>query len=133
MKRDLKTIIRPINAMDLTAVAGAATVVGEIIDTQGYEGMAFVPRIDNYAAGTFTPYIQDGDDAALGDAAAVSDTYLINTEADCGAELIADGISWIGYVGKKRYVRMLLLAAAAPTGNVSADAIMGFPLTAPTV
>jgi len=132
MDRDLKTIIKPVNAMDLTVVAGAAVVVGEIIDTLGYQGIAFVPRIDNYLDGLFTPLVEDGDNAALADAAAVSDTFLIGTEAMCGAYLSDYGISSIGYVGKKRYVRLTLIATLDPTGDVSADAILGYALHEPT-
>jgi hypothetical protein len=133
MNKDLKTIIRPLNALDLTSVVAPATVVGEIIDTQDYQGVAFVPRVDNKLAGTYLPLIEDGELPALGDAAAVDDDFLVNTEALCGAELAADGISWIGYIGKKRYVRLSLVCASTPTGDVSADAIMGWPQHAPTV
>ena len=131
MHRDLKTIIEPVVAVDLTAKTGAnTTTVGNIIDTQGYQGIDFVCRADNLQSGLITPLVEDGDDIALSDAAAVSDDFLIGTEA--AAALSADGVSHIGYVGKKRYVRLSLVSTNGPTGDISAIAILGFPLTSPT-
>lgn len=138
MERDLRSIITPVVAVDLTSKTGAnTTTVGNIIDTEGFEGIDFIIRADNLLSGLITPLLEDGDNSALSDAAAVDDAYIIGTDGvetgqEAEAALAADGVSHIGYVGKKRYVRLSLVSTGGPTGDISATAVKGFPRNAPT-
>lgn len=107
------------------------TTAGNIIDTQFYESIEFVMQVNAYTLGTVTPLIQDGDSSTLTDAAAVSDTFLLGTEA-AAALTAANTSSRIGYVGKKRYVRLSAVTTASANLYFSALAILGNPHNAPT-
>lgn len=139
MEKDLRSIIHPEVAVDLTSKTGAnTTTVGNIIDTDGFDGVDFIIRADNLQSGLITPLLEDGDNSALSDAVAVDDAYIIGADGvetgqEAAAALDADGVSHIGYVGKKRYVRLSLVSTLGPTGDISAEAILGFPRNAPTV
>ena len=85
------------------------------------------------ADATFTVLVQDGDNSSLTDAASVSDTFLISTETLASFNYGDDDeVRWIGYNGKKRYVR-LTITPANNSGNayISAVAILGDPETLP--
>ena len=64
-----------------------------------------------------TPLIEESDNNS--DYTAVADANLTNTEAS--AALSAAGVSSIGYVGFKRYVRATAVTAAASTLSVGAS------------
>lgn len=101
------------------------TTAGEIIDTEGFEGIEFVMLSGTLTDGTYTPLIQDGDDSALSDAANVADDFLTNTEASAAFALADDDtVKRIGYVGKKRYVRLSIVSASTSSGgNLAAVAV----------
>ena len=71
----------------LTAVADGADVVGSIIDMQGCNALEFVFQVGEYTDGSVTPLIEEGDNAALSDAAAVDDADLLGTEAAAALSL----------------------------------------------
>lgn len=83
-----------------------------IIDTQDFEALTFVLRVGNGTAVSF----QDGDESDLSDAADVAATFIIGDTS-----FTADGNAIIGYVGKKRYVRMQ--AITTPVANSTVFAI----------
>ncbi len=77
--------------------------------------------------------VEDGDNSALSDAAAVDDAYLLGVEA-MGLDFADDNsVFKIGYVGPKRYVRVTLTPAANGAGDVffAAAWIQGHPRKAP--
>lgn len=128
-----KTLFPPIAAQTNSDTAR----VSNIIDTAGYDSLELVliNGTNTDANATFAVLVEDGDDAALGDNAAVDDAYLLGTEALAAFTFTNDGICRkIGYIGNKRYVRVTV----TPTGNNSGDwfmagaAILGHPRTAPT-
>ena len=125
----------------LIAPAAARTdntaIVSSIIDTKGYEGCELVLNIgtNTDANATFAVLVEDGDAANLADAAAVSDTFLLGTEALAGFTFADDGeCRKIGYVGPKRYVRMTVTPSGNDSGNIFVDgiAVLGRPRHAPT-
>jgi len=123
MKRDMKTLIKNVKAFAPAVVSTDATTAGEIIDTKGFESITFLLQ-GTITAGDITPLIQDGDDAALGDAANVVDDFLIGTEA--AAKLITTTTeSKIGYVGKKRYVRLSAVSANSCNIVFACQAVLG--------
>lgn len=127
---DVKRAISPVSE------AGNTALVSQILDTRGYESVELVIATGSIADAdaTFTVLIEDGDNAALSDAAAVADTFLLGTEVQAGFQFDDDNeCRKIGYVGGKRYVR----ATITPANNASAALIaavwlLGNARTAPT-
>lgn len=105
----------------LTAVADGEDVAGNIIDMQGCDALEFIFQVGAYTDGSVTPLIEEGDDSGLSDAAAVADIDLLGTEN--AAALSAAGVSKIGYIGNKRYVRATAVTAAGSTLSVGAVAV----------
>jgi len=66
---------------------------------------------------TYTVLIEEGDNSALSDAAAVADSDLLGVEA-MGLDYASDGKTFkIGYIGTKRYIRATI-TPVNNTGNV---------------
>lgn len=121
----LKRAISPTRATDNTAL------VSQIIDTKGFDALEFGILIGTIADAdtTFTVLIEDGDNSSLTDNVAVSDTFLLGTEAEAAFQYDDDNeVRKIGYTGTKRYVRMTI-TPANNTGNadIAAFAILGYP------
>jgi len=137
MKHDLFNNIHPLRAISPAAATTDDTAwVGQIIDTQGFGSLTFLLQSGSLADAdaVFAVLVEDGDDVALGDAAAVSDDLLQGTEALAGFTFADDNETRkIGYAGHKRYVR-LTVTPANNTGNafISAVAVLGHPRLAPT-
>lgn len=127
---DVKRAISPVSE------AGNTALVSQILDTRGYESVELVIATGSIADAdaTFTVLIEDGDNSALSDNAAVADAFLLGTEAQAGFQFDDDNeCRKIGYVGGKRYVR----ATITPANNASAALIaavwvLGHARTAPT-
>jgi hypothetical protein len=113
-----------------------APIVSNIIDRKNFDSLTLCVVLGTLtdAGVTSVMLVEDGDDAALSDAAAVADKYLIGTEAEMDFTQ-ADDLETckIGYVGPKRYVRLTV----TPTGNAAGDipisgvAILGAANTEP--
>lgn len=116
INKDLHNQVSVGVAIALTAVADGEDVVGAVIDRQGSEGLEFIFQVGAYTDGSVTPLIEESDNNS--DYTAVADANLTNTEAS--AALTAAGVSSIGYVGFKRYVRATAVTAAGSTLSVGA-------------
>jgi hypothetical protein len=127
---DIKRAISPVSVSDNTAQ------VSQILDTRGYESIELVIATGSIADAdaTFSVLIEDGDSSTLTDAAAVSDTFLLGTEALAGFDFADDNeCRKIGYVGGKRYVRATITPASnASAALFSAVWVLGNARTAPT-
>ena len=117
INKDLHNQVSVGVAIALTAVANGEDVVGEVIDRQSSEGLEIIFQVGAYTDGSVTPLIEESDNNS--DYTAVADANLTNTEAS--AALSAAGVSSIGYVGFKRYVRATAVTAAASTLSVGAS------------
>lgn len=117
INKDLHNQVSVGVAIALTAVANGEDVVGEVIDRQGSDGLEIIFQVGAYTDGSVTPLIEDSDDNVT--YKAVADANLTNTEAS--AALSAAGVSNIGYVGFKRYVRATAVTAAGSTLSVGAS------------
>ena len=115
--KDLHSQIVVGTAIALTAVANGEDVVGAVIDRQGSEGLELIFQVGTYTDGDVTPLIEESDDNVT--YTAVADADLTNTEAS--AALSAAGVSSIGYVGFKRYVKATAVTAAGSTLSVGAS------------
>lgn len=129
--QDLHFNVKEVIAFNGATISTDTTTVGNIIDTQFFEALEFIMQVNARSAGTVTPLIEDGDDSSLTDAAAVADDFLLGTEAGA-AIAAANTSSRIGYVGKKRYVRLSFVSTGTANLYASAVSVKGYPHTAPT-
>ena len=132
--KDLFSNIRPFVALDIATIAANATTEGNIIDTQGYEGVVVGLITGTVTAGDYAIQLMDGDDSALSDEAVVTDANLLGTEALASftADTDDDKISKLGYIGIKRYIRVDIVSTGTSTGAViGAWGILGNVRSAP--
>ena len=121
---DQKNNISVKNALNIQAISTNATTAGVEIDTKGFESLTFVIETGARTDGTVTPLIQESDTSASY-SGSVDDNDLIGTEA-LAALSTAQGRSIVGYVGKKRYVKLSLVSTIVTSGlTAGATAILG--------
>lgn len=116
MMRDLHSNIEVQRAISPTRATDDTPLVSQIIDTANFGAVEFLIATGAIADAnvTFTVLLEDGDDSALGDNAAVADAYLLGTEAAAGFQFDDDNeVRKLGYIGPKRYLRMTI----TPSGN----------------
>lgn len=104
-------------------LSGVTPAAGDWIDMQGWEALTFGVSTgtvtDAGTAAGFSFEVQESDTTAAADATAVADADLIGTEAALTVTSDTadnDFIGTIGYVGGKRYVRIVA------TGTTLTDA-----------
>jgi len=123
---DLKNNISVKNALNITSISTNTTTAGVEIDTQGYESATFEIITGARTDGTVTPLIQETD-VSGSYSGSVNDNDLIGTEA-LATLSVAQSRSIIGYVGKKRYVKLSLVSTSVTTGlTAGASVILGNP------
>jgi hypothetical protein len=121
---DLKNDIKSLNALNIQAITTNATTAGVEIDTQGFDSVTFEILTGARTDGTVTPLIQESDTSGSY-AGSVADDDLIGLEANAALSA-AQSRSIIGYVGKKRYVKLSLVSTAVTSGlTAGASAILG--------
>ena len=121
---DLKNDIKSLNALNIQAITTNATTAGVEIDTQGFDSVTFEVITGARTDGTVTPLIQESDTSGSY-AGSVADDDLIGTEANAALST-AQSRSIIGYVGKKRYVKLSLVSTAVTSGlTAGASATLG--------
>lgn len=118
---DLSSVLKPAIALNTSTIASDTTTDGNTIDMQGYNSIMFTLITGTRTAGTLTPLIEESDTGAFtGEETAVADDDLVGTEA-AAALSAANDISKIGYIGKKRYVRLTIVS----TGSTDAFVVTG--------
>lgn len=127
--RDLAHSIKPVQAF--APAAKTATANGLDIDTSGFEAVDFVLNVGVVTDGTHTPKLQEADDNGSGAPGTYSDVAaaaLIGafTALTTGAGNGGSAVQEVGYIGSKRWVRLVMTVSGATTGGVyGADAILG--------
>jgi len=117
-----KTSLKPVKALNITAITSSTTTAGSSIDTKGFESLTLFVELGARTDGTFLPLVQDSDDDI--NFVDVADQFLIGTEAEAQINT-ANTIKTIGYVGKKRYVKLSIVSTAITSGaTVSATAVL---------
>lgn len=136
--RDIHSDIHPVPLIaPVAARTDNTAIVSAIIDTLGFEAceLVIITGTNTDANATFAVLVEDGDVANLSDNAAVSDDYLVGTEAAAGFTF-ADDVECrkIGYKGPKRYVRVTVTPSGNDSGNIflAGVAILGKPASTPT-
>ncbi len=111
----------------VTQTNSDTALVSQIIDRQGYDAVTFVIATGTLsdADATFTVLLEEGDNSALSDNAAVADADMISQTSGTAPETAAsftfthdDQVRKLGYIGAKRYVRLTI----TPSGNNSGSA-----------
>jgi hypothetical protein len=136
--RDLMNNLHFVSA--IVPIAAAQTdntaLQSNIIDTQGYDSLAFAIMTGTLADvdATFTTLVRHGNESNLSDAVDVPDDMLGGSELLASFNFGDDNeCRKIGYTGDKRYVRLVVTPAnntgAAP---IVAIAVLGHPANAPT-
>lgn len=106
-------------------LSGTTPSAGNIVDVADFGAATFLYQTgavtDAGAAAGFSVEIQESDTTAAADFTAVADADLVGVEADLA--VTADGtdsvaIGSLGYIGTKRYVRVVV------TGTANTDAIV---------
>ena len=106
-------------------LSGVTPAAGNIVELTDYAAATFLYQTgavaDAGAAGGFTLEVQESDTTAAADFTAVADADLVGTEAalavtDDTTDSVAIGS--IGYIGTKKYVRVVV------TGTTGTDAIV---------
>jgi hypothetical protein len=135
--QDLHNNVYFVNALSSTAISSNTTTSGATVDTFPsitFESLEFVIRSTAYTDGTYTPNVQESDDGSTW--ANVDSEFLIPDDgtAESGAVITANSqIKRLGYVGKKRYVRLQIVSTSVTTGaTLSALAVLSHPSNAPT-
>jgi hypothetical protein len=133
--RDLYSNISIQRAISPVSVSDNTAQVSQIIDRRGYDSLCFAIALGSIADvdATFTVLVEDGDNSALSDNAAVADVDLNGLESAASFQFDSDNLTKkIGYVGTKRYVRLTITPAGnASAALMSAVAILANPQQSP--
>jgi hypothetical protein len=134
IRKDLHHNLSFLPAFNVTTIGTSTTTAGTIIDTRGFHSLEFVIGLGTRTDGTFTPYIQESDNADMSTPNDVIDDDLFGLEAD-HTLTTTNGLTSIGVrLGNKRYVRLSIVSTGVTTGStgVHAIAVCGTPSLAPT-
>lgn len=116
---DIHNSIKVSRAISPVSVADTTAQVSQILDTANFAANELLIATGAIADAdaTFTVLIEEGDNSALSDAAAVADADLLGTEVLAAFQFDDDNETRkIGYIGAKRYIR----ATITPVNNASA-------------
>jgi hypothetical protein len=135
--KDMMNKIHVARVISPVSEAGTTALVGQIIDKKGFESLTYVIATGSIADAdaTFTVLLEEGDNSALSDAAAVADADLLGTEVLAAFKFDDDNETRkLGYIGSKRYTRLTITPVAnASAAVIAAVAILGNPDVAPTI
>lgn len=124
--RDLRSNIDAANS--LPPAARIATANGSGVDLRGYESAMALVHFGTWTDGTHTPSLQESDDNSTFTAVAAADQQgSFTAVSSAGGN---NTVQRVGYVGAKRYTRVIMTVAGATTGAVSSATIVrGQPAT----
>lgn len=128
---DLHHGLKQLIALTSQTISTDTTTLGAIIDMQGFEGAEFVLISGTITDGTYVVSLLEDDAAGMGTATAVSTTHQLG---DADFALADDDVAKrIGYIGKKRYIRLSIVSTVTTSGGVFAGAVLqGAAHTQPT-
>lgn len=127
--RDLDRQIAVVNSVAPQA-ALTATTTGTGVDLAGFRSAAVVVHAGVATDGTFTPTVEESDVIGSG--------YTTVAAADLSGSFAAitsatdDNVQEVGYLGSKRFIRVVLTETVASTGAfITAVVVKGDPITRP--
>ena len=127
--RDLAHSIKPVLAF--APAAKAATANGLDVDLSGYEAAVFHLVVGTVTDGTHTPKLQEADDNGSGAPGTYADVAAASqigsfTALTTGAGNGGSAVQEVGYIGAKRWVRLVMTVSGATTGAVyGAEVVLG--------
>lgn len=110
--KDLHNLISVAVGTAITALTTATTTAGTSVDCQSSDGLEFIMQVGGYTNGTATLLITESDDNSVFTTAATASL----TGAASGTALAAAGVSSIGYIGSKRYVKASIVTTGGTVG-----------------
>jgi hypothetical protein len=136
MLYDNTTVVYPKRCISPQSVADTTALVGQVIDGAGFGSLTYLIATGSIADAdaTFTVLLEESDASDMTGAVAVDDSNLIGTEVLAAFQFDDDNeCRKLGYKGTKRYTRLTITPVAnASAALISAIALLGHPLTAPT-
>lgn len=137
--REIISKLQFLRALASTAIGSNTTTAGSIIDTKGYDSVAFIIHGHTLTDGTYTPLINESDDSGMSGETAVADSDLFvpgvtsGQEAEAALEATDDNtVKKIAYTGSKRYITCDIVSTGTTSGGtVSVIAVLGSPNNAP--
>ncbi len=118
------------NALSSQTIATDTTTNGEIIDTQGYHGLEFILKSGTITDGAYTVTLTEGEDSGLSDGTTVAAANLLGSISFALTD--DDTAKRVGYIGKKRYVRLNIVSTGTTSGGLFDGVAVKFsPFTAP--
>ncbi|MET9396287.1 hypothetical protein [Kitasatospora sp. NPDC002965] len=129
MRTDLVSHLDP--AVSLAPAARTASANGTGVDLANYDAAAVLINAGTWTDGSHTFEIQESDASGSG-YTAVPDAYLSGAEPVVSSAPTASQIYKIGYLGIKRYLRIITTVTGTTTGAVySATVVRGKPRVKP--
>jgi hypothetical protein len=125
---DIHTRLLGVPALNPQTIASDTTTAGAIIDMQGYEALEFFIQSGTITTGVFTPLLEESDSSTMAGSNVVSTDYTLGLIADATFTVAAaddNAVKRIGYVGKKRYVRLSMVTTSTGNGAIGAVAVKG--------
>jgi hypothetical protein len=118
------------SAFNSATIGSDTTTNGVIVDTAGFEALTFSVQSGAITDGAYTVTMAHSDASDLSGSEAVPADEVLGSIAFALAE---DNVAKrIGYIGKKRYVRISIVSTGTTSGGVfSATAIKSVPHSAP--
>lgn len=138
MRRDLKNNIAAVLLKE-PVDAVATTVASSILDTAGFEGIeveAIIGALTGVdASNHVTPILQESDTVVGTNFTTVAAAGMIGAFTKVDATTKDSLIQRVGYIGKKRYVRVNFVYAGVgiTAGIIGCVGILGLPESSPAV
>ena len=130
MNKDINSIVKAVNAKTSETITNTTPVVGEIIDTDGFNSVSFALMCSAYTSGNISiSKVEESDDSGMSGATEVDAARLIGSLPTVDA---AGESAQVGVVSNKRYLQVTVVGADTPSATVSAVAVKGHPFNAPT-
>lgn len=116
--------------LNIAAISTNTNTDGAIIDTAQFESLEFYIQSATITDGTYVAQLFHGNAANLSDAVQLTGEEVLGAATFI---LTDDNVTKrIGYVGKKRYVRLRIVSTGVTTGGtLGAVAVLGTPLHGP--
>lgn len=127
MEYTLAGSVKPMTA--LTAQAASGAVTGEVIDSYDFNSMTFIVSMGAITSDV-TLTLEHSDESDFSSSEVVPADHIFGELPTFTAAGYGDSQSWLGYFGKKRYVRLSIASGAA---DLSAVALLGHPEQTPTL
>lgn len=128
--RDIDKAISVVTTIE-PAASITATTTGAAVDTAGYRSACVVIHTGVHTDGTFTPTLEESDASGSGyTTVAAGDLTTAFTAVTSSND---QTIYKVGYLGSKRYLRLVMTETVASAGAFfTAVIVLGNPITKPT-